>query len=120
MNENDVLGFDIAVQYFMFMHQGDSVEQVTNYERCTLLREILPSRNNVVKLSVATQLQYCIEIIFIYKVSVSLDDVRVLQETLYLQLPHKLNQQVLLHNFSLVHNLKCYYHTSTQLSSYNQ
>lgn len=77
MNQNNVLGFDIAMKYFMFVHEGYSIKEVAYDERCALFSEFLSVGDDVIELSIATQFQYGIEVLFVCEVAVSLDDVGV-------------------------------------------
>jgi len=65
------------MQYLMTMHQANRIKQITNYERSTLLRESLPTRNNIVELSIAAQLQHSVEILLVTEIAIGFDYVGV-------------------------------------------
>lgn len=75
MDQNDVLRLDISMKYLRSMHQRHCIQQIADNERSTLLRQGLPSRNDIIELPIASQLKYSIEMLLIGKEAIGLDDI---------------------------------------------
>ena len=84
MNQNNVLRFDIPVQYLGFMHCRDSLKKITNNKRSAFLTQLITTRHNVIELPITSQLQYGIEVLFISKKTISLYYIRMIKKSLNL------------------------------------
>lgn len=75
MDEHNVLRLDISMKYLRSMHQRNGVQQIADNERSTLLRQGLPSRNDIIELPIAPQLKYSIKMLLVSKEAICFDDI---------------------------------------------
>ena len=75
MDQNNVLRLDISMKYLRSMHQRHCIQQIADNERSTLLRQGLPSRNDIIELPIAPQLKYSIKMLLIGKEAIGFDDI---------------------------------------------
>jgi hypothetical protein len=92
VHQNNIFWFDISMKNFVLMHKTNSIKQISNDERSALFRQGLPSWNDIIKLSITAKFKHGIKIILICEISISFNDVGVVEEALNLKFSRKLNQ----------------------------
>jgi hypothetical protein len=95
MHNNDIFGLDIPMQQPPCMHILHGLEQTLDDEGCRLLTVGLFVFELGVELALRPQLQQDVDVVLILEEPVEVDDVRVVQVGVDLDLPGQLRQQVL-------------------------
>ena len=91
MHKHNILRFDIPMQNLRPMHSSNSLKQIANNKRRTLLTQLIPTRHNIIQLPITTQLKYRIKIFLICKKTKCFYYIRMVQESLDLQLSDELD-----------------------------
>ncbi len=115
MDEDDVLGLDVPVEYLVPVHEADGVEEVADDEGGALLGEGLAGGDDVVELSVGAEFEDGVEVVLVAEEAEGLDDVGVVEEGLDFEFADELDQQIVLQDLLLVHDLQRHDHPRVDL-----
>ena len=115
MNQGYILRFNVSVQNLMTMHKVDSFKQIANYVARAFLSQCLATWNYIVKLSIAAELHDDIEILLITEIPIILDDIWMIEETLYFEFTNELYQKVIFDDTLFVHRFEGHDHTRVYL-----
>jgi hypothetical protein len=116
MYEDDVFGLDVTVQYLECMELLYGIEKVADDEGSGLFGKGLSVSEDVEELSIAAQLHHDVELFPFLEVAVDVDDVRVLHETLDLQLADELAQEVVAQDPLLLDHFQTHHHARVQFT----
>jgi hypothetical protein len=78
MNKNDIFWFDVPMEDLVLVHETDCIEQISDHKRSSFFRKKRAVRDDVVKLTIGSELENDIEMSLVTKTSINFDYVRML------------------------------------------
>lgn len=106
VDDHDVLGLDVPVEEFLGVHVVDGGQEVPDDEQRPVLAVPLLPLELGVELPLRAQLHQHVDVVVVVEAPVQLDDVRVAQVRLDLELVDEARQQLLLQDHLLGDDLQ--------------